>query len=139
MTQTMRERFDEKFTTVWNSKHSEFIRIPDGIKGNMLDFIDQEISSAVTKREEELETLFPEHKGEMFIEHNGHKSNYETVENYIEWRKFDDDDFATPESKKKCIENDSIWVLQWYPNTPVGFNVLVGSSLQEIITNLTKE
>ena len=29
------KEFSEKFTSVWNSKHSELIRIPDGIKGNM--------------------------------------------------------------------------------------------------------
>lgn len=51
---TMRERFDEQFTSVWNSKHSEFIRIPDGIKSNMMDFIKQELKK---EREEILQMI----------------------------------------------------------------------------------
>lgn len=42
------EEFDKKFETVWSTKHSEFIRIPDGIKGNMIKFIQQRF---VSKRE----------------------------------------------------------------------------------------
>lgn len=62
-----------------------------------------------------IEQMFPKHEGELSIEHNGHKSNYESVEDYIAWRKFDGDDFATSKTKSKCIEIDNIWVLQWYP------------------------
>lgn len=87
----------------------------------------------------DIESILPEHKGELTIEHNGHKSNYESVEQYIAWRKFDNEDFANGETRKKCIETDSIWVLQWYPNTPVGFNVLVGSTLNEILTTIKSQ
>lgn len=29
------KQFDNRYTDVWSSKHLEFIRIPDGIKGNI--------------------------------------------------------------------------------------------------------
>lgn len=106
------------------------------------NLLENEINQALAEQRSEilnyLESILPEHKGELSIEHNGHKSNYETVENYIEWRKFDDEDFANSNSRKKCIETDSIWVLQYYPNTPVGFNVIVGSSLSDIIDSITE-
>ena len=33
------EKFEEKYKEVWSSKYSQFIRIPDGIKGNMVSDI----------------------------------------------------------------------------------------------------
>ena len=47
--------FDSKYTEVWNSKHSSFIPIPQGIKDNMLkDIIQSHIDMwEVEKREME--------------------------------------------------------------------------------------
>lgn len=39
------KKFDNKYKEVWSSRYSSFIRIPDGIKGNML----KDISSALTQ------------------------------------------------------------------------------------------
>lgn len=37
------KKFDEKFTSVWSSKHGELIRIPDGIKENIKSHISETI------------------------------------------------------------------------------------------------
>lgn len=75
---------------------------------------------------------FPEHKASLNITHNGHKDNYETVEEHLEWMKAEDDEWATPTSKERAIKNDSLWVLQIYPNTPVGFYRVYGATFDEL-------
>lgn len=100
----------------------------------LIDLIEKALNQA---REGKILEL-PEHEGELSITHNGHKSNYETVENYLEWLKADDEDIS-PEERKKAIETKELWECQWYPNTPVGFNKVYASSLeklQEILKSL---
>lgn len=49
------EEFDNKFGSVWNSKHSEFIRIPDGVKRNIKSFHATTISLLLNSLKEEVE------------------------------------------------------------------------------------
>lgn len=86
---------------------------------------------------EELDIKWPEHKASLHITHNGNKANYETIEAYCDWHKVTDEDWATPTSKQRAIETDSLWEVQWYPDTPVGFNVKYGATLKEILDSLT--
>lgn len=81
------------------------------------------------------EIKFPEHKAGLTLMHNEHKSLYETAEQYLNSREdyFDDEAFATDTSKQRCIETNEIWELHWYPNTPVGFNNIVGATLEEVL------
>lgn len=51
--------FDEKFTSVWSSKHGELIRIPDGIKGSIKSHISETIRQVLQAVEEEVEKLDP--------------------------------------------------------------------------------
>jgi len=48
------KEFEEKFTSVWSSKHSELIRIPDGIKGNIKSHISATITNVLTAIEKEV-------------------------------------------------------------------------------------
>lgn len=51
------EKFNGKYKEVWNSKHSSFIRIPDGIKNNMVKDLhqrDQAIKQAVIREIKEI-------------------------------------------------------------------------------------
>jgi hypothetical protein len=73
----------------------------------------------------------PEHKASFHLMHNEHKACYEPIEQYVERHYIKED--LTPEMRQRIIEADSIWELQWYPNTPVGFNKVVGSTLQEVL------
>lgn len=82
-----------------------------------------------------IDNMLPAHEASLHITHNQHKDYYEPIETYIQTREIgkDNDDWVTPTSKQRAIETDSLWELQWYPNTPVGFNVLYGATLEEIL------
>jgi len=104
--------------------------------------LDDLIASTVQRVREDgckLEDRLPEHEASLHITHNQHKAYYDPIERYIEDNDIEDDDWATPTSRKRAIETDSIWELQWYPNTPVGFNVLYGATLEEILQTLTQD
>lgn len=86
-----------------------------------------------------IEEMFPKHEASLHITHNQHKAYYNKIEEHIKDRKIRDDEWATPTSKQRAIQNDSLWELQWYPNTPVGFNLLFGATLEEILQSFSKE
>jgi hypothetical protein len=78
--------------------------------------------------------ILPKHKAGLFLTHNEHKDYYETVEQYMESAfGIDKKDFISPEDYQKCIDTDELWELQWYPNTPVGFYVVYGSTLEGVL------
>jgi hypothetical protein len=58
--------------------------------------------------------------------------NYQTVAESAEsgmpgWP--EDEEWVSPEEKQRAIANNSMWTLQWYPDTPIGFQRLAASSL----------
>jgi hypothetical protein len=57
-------------------------------------------------------------------------ANYKTVAEMLEAEPefYPDDVFVTSEDKKRCIEENSLWTLQWYPESPVGFCIKCASS-----------
>lgn len=75
---------------------------------------------------------FPAHKASLHLSHNEHKSNYETVEDYVKFRQCDNCWISSQERRKAIIEQD-FWTLQWYPDTPVGFNLLLAHDLEELL------
>lgn len=66
----------------------------------------------------------------MHITNNQHKDYYETVERYLESPWMGD---VTEEEKKRMIETGEVWELQWYPDTPIGFYKVYGTSFEEIL------
>ena len=78
----------------------------------------------------------PKHDCGLYLEHNAHKDVYESVEEYTDhW----DGDWISDEERAKAIETNEVWRLQWYPNTPVGFYVVMASGLEAIIGHLKTE
>ena len=73
----------------------------------------------------------PEHKCGLHLSHNEHRDVYETVEQF-----YDVDDFISEEEWHKAVAEDSVWVLHWYPNTPVGFTRIAASTLEAIEAKL---
>jgi hypothetical protein len=73
----------------------------------------------------------PEHKCGLHLTHNDHRDVYETVQEF-----YDVDDFVSPEEWHKAVAEDSVWVLHWYPNTPIGFNRIAASTLEAIEAKL---
>jgi hypothetical protein len=74
---------------------------------------------------------FPPHKCSLTLTHNEHRDVYQSVADWIaenemyEWRTDDD--------QKCAIDQDSIWTLQWYPHTPIGFLAIAASSLENLL------
>ena len=69
----------------------------------------------------------PEHKCGLYLEHNAHKDVYETIEEF-----YDFGDFVSEKERLKAIEANSVWKLQWYPDTPIGFYIACASTLDAI-------
>ena len=76
----------------------------------------------------------PEHKCGLYLTHNEHRDVYETVEDF-----YNPDYFVSKEEWEKAISEDNVWVLQWYPETPIGFNIIAASSLEAIQAKLKEE
>lgn len=74
---------------------------------------------------------FPKHEASLHLTHNQHKAYYETVESYT--GNFNDDSWVNEEQKKKSLETQELWELQWYPLTPVGSYCLWGADLDVLM------
>jgi len=75
---------------------------------------------------------FPEHKCGLFLTHNEHRDYYQKLEEYMEERS-DLLKEMTEEDRAECIRTDSLWTLQWYPDTPVGFCHVAGPTLERVL------
>lgn len=72
----------------------------------------------------------PKHKAALFISHNEHKNYYQTA---AECADRDPAEWKSEEQKKRAIQTDEIWTMQWYPETPIGFHVIAAPTLEELI------
>jgi len=83
------------------------------------------------------ESDFPPHKAELILSHNEHKNGYRTVTEWDQYLKdfHHDDDigWVSEEQRRKAIATDSVWILVWYPETPVGFNRLMACDLDVLL------
>ncbi len=80
--------------------------------------------------------IFPKHDCGLYLEHNGHKDVYESVSEYTS--PFNDENWVSLEEKENSIKTNELWKLQWYPDTPVGFHVLLASSLSVLLDKANK-
>lgn len=72
----------------------------------------------------------PKHMS-LTIQHNEHKNCYVTIQHYFtHYPHLEDADLS---EKNRCIEQDSIWEIQWYPNTPIGFYHVFASTLEKAL------
>ena len=72
----------------------------------------------------------------MTIEHQPHATIYMPLQEYLA------EEFAfdiTDEDKAECIRTGHLWVIHWYPNTPVGFNCVGAPTLQRAIERAREE
>jgi hypothetical protein len=76
--------------------------------------------------------LFPAHKCSLTLQHNDHRSVYETVEQWCESR-CEHFDWVSDDQRLKAIETDEVWTLQWYPNTPIGSHALAAAELDVLL------
>lgn len=76
----------------------------------------------------------PKHKCGLHLIHNEHRDVYETIENF-----YDFESFISQEEFTKAIAEDSVWVLQWYPETPIGFHRISASTLEALEAELKEK
>jgi hypothetical protein len=84
---------------------------------------------------------FPKHDATLQLTHNDHKSYYRTVAECIEDGSFgysDADAWVSDEQKQKAIATNDAWMLQWYPDTPVGFCLLMAADLDALLAAANK-
>lgn len=75
----------------------------------------------------------------LIIQSDLHKGNYESVKDFVEWRQIDDEDFVSLDEKNKCLDENKLWSIQWYPNSPGGFEILCASTFESIYNHIMKE
>lgn len=83
-------------------------------------------------------TDFPDHKAGLSLEHDPHKSYHQTVKQW--WEEMadghglmDSSEWVSEEQKQLAFQFNDIWVLQWYPDTPVGFCRLLAYDLNTLL------
>lgn len=79
----------------------------------------------------------PKYDVSLHITHNQHKSYYESAADYLRSHRagdgFDPDEWLSRADFEEAIAQGSIWEIQWYPNTPVGFCIAYGSTLENAL------
>ncbi len=80
---------------------------------------------------------FPKHHT-LSIEHNPHKSSYESIRQYLDTYEHLQGAISA-EDLIICIERDELWHFQWYPHTPISFNVILSYSLERCIELANEE
>lgn len=114
------------------------IGVPRGVAATEL--LDKVIDAAQAPQHyvpDGLVRRLPPHACELTITHNPHRTDYATVEKYLalceERGNGYDDSELTPEDRAKAIEADELWVVQWYPDTPVGSCVVAAATLERAL------
>jgi hypothetical protein len=84
-------------------------------------------------------TLTPEqlpiHEAGLTLEHNPNRGNYETVEVWLKRLAAQESvpHFASAEAMQRAVDTNEVWVLRWYPHTPVGFEEVAAPTLPEVL------
>jgi hypothetical protein len=77
--------------------------------------------------------ILPKHCCSLTIEHNPHKNYYESIPEYVSGPNNFSSHFKNDEAYDRCIDTNELWVMQWYPDTPVGFIAVCAPTLNELI------
>lgn len=80
----------------------------------------------------------PRHSCGLYITHNDHLCVYKTAKDEIEDLESLSNptnrlDWATEESRARCIATNELWEIQWYPDTPIGSYSIFGATLEETL------
>ncbi len=73
----------------------------------------------------------------LYIAHNDFKSLYQDIKEYIyEENCMQIYKEMTKEEIEKCIKNNEIWELRWYPISPVSFYTIFAPTLEECLNKI---
>lgn len=67
---------------------------------------------------------------------NEHEGLYDSLDEAVDG--IDYDEWATAESRMNVLRRKELWIAQVYPDTPVGFWRIAGSSLSEVLIALAE-
>lgn len=70
----------------------------------------------------------------LTVSFNEHAASYVTAKDWIENCLPSNFERVDPEELQRMKDSNSIWQVQIYPNTPIGFNVYYGATLDAAIT-----
>jgi len=78
---------------------------------------------------------WPKHEASLTLSHNNHKDYYQTIE---EWEgeqqsHYGNNNWISEDERELAIKTDSLWVLHWYPNTPIGFYEVWGAGVETVL------
>lgn len=81
---------------------------------------------------------FPDHKAGLSLHHDEHKTNRLTA---AEWIADGADGvlWVSKEQKQKAIATDSIWMITWYPETPVGSWCFAAADLDVLLEYVNRD
>lgn len=74
----------------------------------------------------------PEHIG-LRIEHNPHRLDYEAIERWMEACERDSTADITAEDRAEILLTGEVWVIRWYPHTPVGWCAVAAATLERAL------
>ena len=77
--------------------------------------------------------LFPRHQCGLYLTHNEHRDYHKTVYQWLQSACPDDSVTWAEGERAKAICADEMWVLQWYPHTPIGFHRAAASTLEKCL------
>lgn len=82
-----------------------------------------------------LSLLDGEHTAIYLTFNDVHSINHASAKEWVEkWDGYDEpDDWLSESERDKAIAENSVWTLQWYPRTPIGFHTVRASSLKTLI------
>jgi hypothetical protein len=71
------------------------------------------------------------------LEFNGQLGNYESLQEAIELKDdcIDREDWVSDAEYEKALATNTMWSLQWYPRTPIGFIKIQASSLEALVNH----
>jgi hypothetical protein len=72
------------------------------------------------------------------ITYNDHSVNYMDAATAISDGSYGYVEWVSEDEKVLASEKNSVWVLQWYPNTPIGFCAVAASSFAVCLAHALK-
>jgi hypothetical protein len=83
--------------------------------------------------------LLPQHACSLTLEHNRHKDYYQSASEWWteELARHGEDAWNWPsdEARQRAIDTDEVWLLQWYPHTPIGSYSIAAPTLAELLAH----
>ena len=102
------------------------------------------VITPLMKIEEELRALLHGKFTSLTLSLNDDSTNYRSAQEAIENDEAREENvrwhsFRSPEERQECIDTNSIWVLHWYPDTPIGSYTLSAPTLLKLFDYLRAE